>query len=289
MKHVGLRKTVTIALVFFGVLLIPPSGLCLSDEDVIQPSVIAAVETFLSIEGVLEDDPESSAHDDLRRLRTGFDATSGEWVTVQTRDATLKVSLEDSRVIWASYEGRRPPEVPVEDEHGVPRTQEQMERLTVHIDQEEARGAALDFLTRHFGREAVDGLDLVRSELLSRGSHFAYVFAWREVSDENDVARGMRRVSVKINPSSGEIYEFHDLASEAPCDVLVDHVQARTVATSKVGSLMDFRISRLALVTMRRIGKEDLPVWAVTYEYTSPSGEATGAFYIDANSGEVLE
>lgn len=225
----------------------------------------------------------------LRLGDEGFDKTNGEWVLVYSPELMMKVVISDGKVAWALFVTETPEEYALLDENRHPIPQNELRKMAVSVSLSEAEHEASRFVRDHVGQNALDGLSLVRNELVSRGSHFAYYFVWREKQTEEGTAVGMRLFSVTVNPRSGKVAEFLRSDSSVDREVSIDAEQCRQRVSTKFGHLEGFRIERVSLVTLKHPDREDQPVWAVSYSYESLTGRRSNACYVDATTGELLD
>ncbi len=279
----------------FVVTAVAASTFVFGDTSVSASSIVDSVNLamdFLEADLSLPSDGAAENPPALKIEGSGFDRTNGSWTMVASRAVKIKVSNTQQRVVSMENLTVKPKEVSVEDLSGRSRTLQEIQDLVVEVPLEAARSRAIQYASIHIGEEEVEGLRRVSDGLVSRGSHLVYRFAWREPLDEHGVARGMKAVSVEIDPTSGEVLRFRHLVSRVDGDqpIVVEQTECRQIVESEFGHLDGFKIVQMVLVSLFfETDAKSVPAWAVGYDFVGPMGPRIGACYVDAMTGDVLK
>jgi hypothetical protein len=260
-----------------------------SSARLVDESVLAIAARFIDVDmrrsGATVDNKSTEG---LTVDRTGFDRTNGNWVVVRGADMVVKVATDRNEVSWAEYLSEKPDEFAAVDGNGRPVTFDEIRDEVVAVALDEAENEARAFLDAHFGKDVFDGLDLVRNQLVNRGSRVVYVFVWREKTDANGVALGMRSLTVEVNAKTAHVVRFSSSVSEVTRSVDVSADQARTIVLRNLQHLGGVEIHHLALVELKNTDRNGQPVWAVQYSYEGISGGHDGICYVNADTGDVI-
>lgn len=143
---------------------------------------------------------ESGAHEErvkeivssLEVGESGFDRTNGGWVRVYSPTMILKVTISDAHVVWAMDRDRVPEEHPVVDDKGIPVPEDVLLNELVQVPKSRAEADAERFVRDHVGADSMEGMLLSRSELVRRGSHYAYTFVWSKEQASDELSIGTK-------------------------------------------------------------------------------------------------
>jgi hypothetical protein len=211
----------------------------------------------------------------LRSGRGFSSAVMGQMKEVGGPRFLAFVSLSEPRVTFLLNRQGFPESIPAIDHDGHPISRSEAKSRTVRLTLVEASQIASGIVRSALVDSEFGFEELCPSGggLQDRGSLFVYEFSWTECVDERGNARFLSRVSVEINPTSGEMISYKNQTSAPKIDMSTEDIFEQLEALDS--SLEEFgHVEVLRRIPFRYWHDDGTPEDACEIEFRRESDES---------------
>lgn len=206
------------------------------------------------------------------------------------------ISAEDLEIIGVEYRDRKPRDI-TSKINGWTDTK-RLRDIAVKITASQAREAARNYIKSHWKRTILEGLGEDKPELVFNGSYYRYSVNWSLQATEKMVLFGIRQVDVRINPTTGDVYQVDVTEIDPPKTCEISPEECLKIVKSEFADLKNLKVEYIQISTEYTKEMKKRSIWYASIRFTCPEDvvrinpiacNGLGTLIIDGNTGEVLE
>lgn len=231
---------------------------------------------------------------DSKELRTRSDGTTFLKVTVD--NYRLMIDPNNEKVIGWQIGGSH---IPTKTNDGRPVTRQVFEEELVQETQDQAKEAAIEFVTQRFGNGHFDHLSVSRLEKRITGQGYYWFISWRDRPNKAGYHVGEKWINVMVNPIDGVIVNGLFLDSDVCCEPHLSVIEARGIAEKElqlIGLAGCAEEESIRLIETYREGESAGLEWRFEYQVLDEckssslgsQGNAVKFLRVEDSSGTVI-
>lgn len=227
----------------------------------------------------------------LRLVHTYF-GPRGRVFDLRSDIARYEIAADTLDIIRVEYVDREPPKVPFvsKGERDFDKLRKDVARITA----EEARRAAIQYIRSHWEESFLQGLGERGAELVYHFGTYKFRVSWSLDATGRKIIFGVRRVSVYINPMTGEVCDVEAIRMDPPETTKIGPEEFLTIIKTEFQQLHDLEVERMVLGAVYTKEGTKRPFWSADIRYNCPKGiqimcYGRASIRIDADTGQIVE